>query len=161
MEDVNLVAILGVIGVFFLPFIMIIFIVWFRSKDRRRRYELQAELYAKAIEKGQAMPTDLFVETKKGQGDLLEKPKKKRNPLNTGIICIAVGIGIFLLIWLSQNPFFSIQVTNEGSVTRNIIPFGNPFRQAIAVGIIPFLIGAAYVVIHFIEKKKDADEKTQ
>ena len=126
MEDV-----LAVIGIFFLPIVMVILIVWFKSNDRRKRYQLQAELATKALEMGQSVPTDLFAEL-----------KKKRNPLNTGIICIAVGIGVALFIWLSKGA----------------IPGSVQIGKAASLGIIPFLIGVAYVIIHFIEKGKSGNE---
>ena len=123
-------GVLAVIGIFFIPALMIILIVWFKSNERRKRYELQADLYGKAIEKGQPIPTDWFAAS-----------KKKRNPLHTGIICIAVGIGVSLFIWLSKGA----------------VP-GVEFSKAASVGIIPFFIGVAYVIIHFIEKKNAVDE---
>ena len=136
------------IGIFFIPFIMVIFIVWFKSKDRRKRYELQAELYAKVLEKGQTLPTDLFDETKKGQAVSAES-QKRCNPLNRGIICIAVGIGVSLFAWLSLGFIFSGKISvNEAA-------------PAASLGFIPFFIGVAYVIIHFIEKKNDENEKTQ
>ena len=128
MLDTDLLMV--IIGVFFLPIVMIILIVWFKSVERRKRNQLQADLYLKALEMGQPIPTDLFVE-----------PKKKRNPLSTGIICIAAGIGTSLFLWL----FFS--TVNEADMP-----------QFASLGIIPFLVGVAYVIIHFIEKKNAVDE---
>jgi hypothetical protein len=117
---------------------MIILVVWFKSNERRKRYELQADLYAKALEKGQSVPADLFAEL-----------KKKRNPLNTGIICIAVGIGISLFIWLSKGAI------PDGSGAYQA---GYQIGRAASLGVIPFLIGVAYLIIHFVEKKKVTSE---
>ena len=139
IRPVELESILAIIGIFFLPIIMVVFIVWFRSKDRRKRYQLQAELYAKAIETGQTLPTDLFAEMK-------SESKKKRNPLNTGVICIAVGIGVFLFFWLARGMYLFPDVE---------------MYQVASLGIIPFFIGVAYVIIHFVDKKKNVDEKAQ
>jgi len=122
---------IAIIGVFFVPAVMIILIVWFKSNEKRKRYQLQTELYAKAIEKGQPVPADWF-----------DDSQKRRNPLNTGIICIAVGIGVALFIWLSKGA----------------LPNANQIGRAASLGIIPFLIGVAYVIIHFIEKKTAAGE---
>ncbi len=130
MESFDVESFLAIIGIFFLPIIMIILIVWFRSNENRKRNQLQAELCAKAIEKGVPIPTDLLVQ-----------PKKKHNPLNTGIICIAVGIGISLFLWLAADA-------------------EDKLRGA-SLGIIPFLIGVAYLVIHFIGKKQDVNENAQ
>ena len=127
-------GVLAVIGIFFVPAALVILIVWFKSNEKRKRYQLQAELYAKALEKGQPVPADLFAE-----------PKKKRNPLNTGIICISVGIGVALFIWLAKGA----------------VPGGTQIGKAASLGIIPFLIGVAYVIIHFIEKKKTVNENAQ
>ena len=129
-------AILGIIGIFFVPAAAIVLIVWFWSNAKNKRYQVQADLYAKALEKGQPIPADLFVE-----------PKKKRNPLNTGIICIAVGIGVALFIWLLKGAVPGAAQVQIG--------------RAASLGIIPFLIGVAYVIIHFIEKKKATEENAK
>ena len=129
------IAVLAIIGVFFVPVAMIILIIWIIFNARRKRYQLQAELYAKALEKGQPIPADLFA----------VEPQKKRNPLNTGIICIAVGIGVALFIWLSNGA----------------MPEGVQIGGAASLGIIPFLIGVAYVIIHFIEKKQGKTENAK
>ena len=105
------------------PVIMIILIVWFKSMENRQRNQLQSELFAKAIEKGQTLQENLFV-----------LPKKKNNSLNTGILCIAFSLGISLYIWLGLPPLH------------------NGVEPA-AIGIIPFLIGIAFLIIHFIGKK--------
>ncbi len=128
----NGVDVLGVIGIFFLPIIMVILIVWFKTKENGKRDRLQAELYAKAIEKGIEVPPGLFVPV-----------KKEKKPLNTGIICISVGLGVSLFLWL---------------VTPG---YGHPAQSAAALGIIPFFIGLGYLIIHFIEKKKSADENVR
>jgi len=135
-----MVSILAIIGVFFAPVVMIVLIVWFRSKEKRQRYLLQAELYAKALEKGQSVPADLFAE-----------PKKKHNPLNTGIICISVGVGIalcFVLIYVLAGA--------DMKVDALIL-----FRLIGSLSIIPFFIGVAFLIIHFIEKGKTVDENAK
>ena len=130
-------GVVAIIGVFFVPAAMVILIVWFRNSAKTKRYKLQTELYAKALEKGQPIPADLFAESK--------VQKKKRNPLNTGIICISVGIGVAMFIWLSKGA----------------VPGGAEIGRAASIGIIPFLIGVAYVIIHFIEKQNRNDESAQ
>jgi len=117
---------------------MIVLIVWFRSNAKIKRYQVQADLYAKALEKGQTVPADFFAE-----------PVKKRNKsyaLYTGIICIAASIGLSLFLWV----FF------------NAIP-GAPdgLSKLASIGIIPFLIGVAFVIIHFIGKKQAKNEKSE
>ena len=135
------IGILAIIGIFFVPFVMVILIVWFRNDARKKRYQFQADLAAKALEKGQTVSADLFTEL-----------ESKRNPLNTGIICIAVGIGISLFIWLAQGT------VPEASKAYQA---GYQIGRAASFGIIPFLIGVAYVLIHFIEKGKTANENAK
>jgi len=126
------VAIMALFGIFFLPIIMIILIVWFITRANMMRNRLQADLYAKAIEKGVELPQSFFT-----------REKKKRNPLNPGIICVAIGLGISL--------FF---------VTLEL--FGNKgAANGAAIGIIPFFIGIAYLLIWFMNKKQNAKEDVE
>jgi uncharacterized membrane protein YbaN (DUF454 family) len=54
MNEINNVCILlFLFALPFLPFILSGFILWNRSRNRWRHYELQAKLYLKALEKGQ------------------------------------------------------------------------------------------------------------
>jgi len=132
--------VLAIIGVFFVPAAMTILIVWFRNNVKNKRYQLQAELYAKALEKGQPIPTDLFA----------AEPERKRNTLNTGIILISAGIGIsvlfvlmaFSLAKLEPDAFFALM-------------------SAASVGAVPFLVGVGFLIIHCIEKKKAATENAK
>jgi len=121
---------LAILGVFFVPAAMIILIVWFRNNARTKRYKLQASLAAKALEKGQTISPDLFAEI-----------EKKRNPLNTGIILIAAGIGISLFLFLIA-----------------IISGERDAMKGVPVGILPFFVGVAFLIIHFIEKKQKSGE---
>ena len=132
---------LAILGVFFVPAALIILIVWFRSNEKRKRYELQADLYTKALEKGQAIPDGLFAEPPK---------PKKRYALNTGIICIAAGIGVSLSFWLVS--VFAAQLNAHASAV---------FMSFMSVGIIPILIGIAFLIIHLIENKKAANENAK
>jgi len=127
-------GVLAVIGIFFVPIVMIILIVWFRNNARNKRYQLQADLAAKLIENGQTLPEKFF-----------DEPKKQRNPLNIGIVCIAVGIGTALFIWLVSGAISGVQL----------------IARASSIGIIPFFIGVAFLIIHFIEKKKMTDENAK
>ena len=132
-------GVLAIIGIFFVPVVMIILIVWFRSNERRNRYQLQAEVYAKAIEKGQSIPDDLFAEL-----------QKKRNPLQKGIILIATGIGVSLMFVLMAIP--ATRIDHEAF---------DGMMTAASLGVLPLIIGVAYVLIHFIEKKKDVGENAK
>ena len=99
-------------------------------------------MYAKALEKGQPIPDGLFVEP--------QKPQKKRYALNTGIICTAAGIGISLAFWLVS--VFAAQLNEIAPAV---------FMSFMSVGIIPILIGIAFLIIHLIEKKKAANENAK
>ncbi len=122
-------GILAILGIFFLPIVMIIMIVYFRSREQRAKHKLQAELYAKALELGKEVPADLFI-----QG------KRKKNPLNTGIILISVGVGITLFVMFGK-------MTTSGELSEAI-------GQGAALGVIPFFIGLAYLLIYFLGKKQ-------
>ena len=130
LKNMNIIAII----LLTVPFVFIIIIEWLRIKERRKLYELRAELYAKALEMGQPIPNDV-----------LTKLKKRTNPLNTGMICIAVGLGLSLFIWSISFAGFD--------------PKGVSFFRALAsVGNIPIFVGIAFIIIHFIEKKKPGSE---
>ena len=131
-----------VVIVLLVPFIFVIVIEWLKNKDKRIRYELQADLYSKALENGQPIPTDLFLEPKKKNNPI--------NPLNVGIICIAIGIGLTLLFLLMS--IFGTQIENGFSTVMKVFS---------AMGIIPFLIGVAFVIIHFVGKKKSGVEDAE
>ena len=154
-----MVSILVIIGCFFLPLIMVFLIVRLNSSEKRKRYQFQAELYAKAIEFGKPFPTDLFA-----------TPYRRCYALNAGIICIAAGIGIALSVWLisvitysgyetfiANSPLSAMEQTALLSVdmaSKKILAFAS-------LGIIPFLIGIAFIIIHFLEKEKGAHENAQ
>ena len=120
------------------PFAFVIAIEWMKSRDRQKRCDLQAQLYNKALESGQSVPADLFVEPQKTQ--------KKSNPFssfNTGIICVAIGVGIALFA-MSIIFFSEVSVQREGVIFLTIIA---------SSGIIPFLIGIAFLIIHLMKRK--------
>ncbi|MCL1973291.1 MAG: DUF6249 domain-containing protein [Bacteroidetes bacterium] len=119
-----------------LPFAFVIAITWLKVIEKHKRQQLQADLYAKALEKGQPVPTDLF-----------EEKNKLHKPLHIGIILVASGIGITLFLWLLFSAMDS---------------FGDSMYRSIAwVGILPFFVGIAFLLIHLIEKKKGANEEAQ
>ena len=104
--------------------IVLIMVLRIRGANKRKRYEMQTEVYSKALQAGQPLPADLFV------------TPQKTKPLNAGIIWISIGIGIALTAVITHTAIASI-------------------------GIIPFFIGVAFVIIHFIEKKKSVGETPQ
>ena len=116
-----------------LPFVFVIAIVWITTNEKQKRRQLQAELYLKALEKGQPMPTDLFMEDKK-------------KPLKDGIILIAVSIAITVFLWLL---FDSLAQKNPEEALL--------FYSLKLVGFIPFMAGVAQLITYFIGKKKDTN----
>ncbi|MCL2413802.1 MAG: DUF6249 domain-containing protein [Bacteroidales bacterium] len=125
LEDI-LIPIFVIVSAFVVPAVVVILVVWFITRQKNQYNKLKAEVMAKAIESGQTLPENFF-----------DEPKKQRNLLKTGIICIAVGIGIALFIWLAGGAVQGYQLARGASL-----------------GIIPFLVGVAYIIIHFVEKKK-------
>jgi hypothetical protein len=139
-------SLVAMIGVFFAPTAMITLIVWMKSNERSKRYRLQADLFTKALEKGQPVPPDLFAEPAKAER------KRSSIPLRTGLICIGTGIGIMLAFWINAILMTS-ELRRGGEVEF--------FKICGSFGIIPLLIGVAFVIIHFIEKKKNVNEYAQ
>jgi small-conductance mechanosensitive channel len=137
MEGLNVLVSIVVLT---MPFIFVIAIQWIKTKEKCKQYDVQAELYAKALEKGQAVPTEMFAKP--------VKPEKINKPLNIGIICMAAGIGITLMLWFMSIAFVRLS-EEEASIA---------LKGVASVGIIPFLVGVAFLIIHFIEKKKSANE---
>ena len=140
-----------ILFVFGIPAAMVVLLVWIKNRERIKRYEMQADLYAKALEKGEKIPDNLFepaylkYDAKEDEREQLSM--LKRNSLNVGLICMFAGIAVSLFFWFAA--FFIGQI--DDVVLE--IPF--LVRAVAAIGIIPFLIGVAFVIIHFIGKKKE------
>ena len=64
------------------------------------------------------------------------QPAHKRNLLNRGFIWAAVGVGIGVFFALVHN-----------------------IKEGVAFGVIPFCIGLAYLLIHFVGKKQNSHEQ--
>jgi len=142
-------SVLPAILVFTMPFIFVIVITWLKSNEKHKNRQLQAEMYAKALESGQPVPADFFVEPK--------EPQKKHKPLDVGIICISVGVGIALTCWVISAIFAAnLDVIGEGAKDGAVI-----FKVFSSISIIPFLIGVAFLIIHFIGKKRSVNENAQ
>jgi hypothetical protein len=82
-EDFSNIAIL----VFTVPFIFTALVVWLELNAKRHSARLKADLYLKALEKGQPLPVDFQIE-------------KKESPLQKGLILTLVGIGISIMLWI-------------------------------------------------------------
>ena len=122
------------------PFIFVIIITLIKSDEKRKQNQFKADLYFKTLEKGQPSPVDL--------AEIFKEPQKLRSPLSVGTILLFVGAGISLTFWLMSVIFTFIGQNGVSNAVLSITP----------VGIIPFVVGIAYVIIHFIEKKKDGIE---
>jgi len=121
-----------------IPFVFVIVVLWIKMKEKHQHHQLQADLYAKALEKGQPLPDNLF-----------EEDKKQHNPLHTGIILIAVSTGIILFLWMLFSAIEKYTPEAEGLSSLSL------------VGMIPLLAGIAFLIIHFIEKKKKNQPNVQ
>ena len=160
MEDLicMLEDILSILLVFGIPATMVVLLVWIKKKERMKRYELQADLYAKALEKGEKLPDDFFdrsytlrieKERKEQEKEKDELAELKRQSLFVGIILLIVGPAIALTMWVAA--FFIGQI----DLVREDVPMY--IRAASAFGIIPFLIGIAFMIINFIGNKQRHD----
>ena len=109
-----------IIAVFLgLPLIIILTILFFRrEKSKRHQLQLQVDLATKALEMGQLIPTDF-----------LKIKSDNSNPLNNGIIFIASGLGLSLILWLLVDV------------------------KTAVLGLLPAFIGIAFLIIHFMKQK--------
>ena len=149
------ILVLLIIALFLIPAIAVPFSAWFKHATKRKLLEV----YIKALENGQSVPPDLFEKLQEDNDSMLamytkaceaesQKPQKKYKSLGTGIICMSVGIGIFLACWLV-------------AATALTETMAEVFMALSSLGIIPFCIGIAFVIIHFITKTKSVSENTQ
>ncbi len=136
-----------VFSLLFFPCALVVLIVWLNSRERLIRYRMQADLYTQTLEKGQAVPSlsDFF----------FVEPVKRNSSLKAGLICIAVGVAISLGFWLVGSYIGS--KTQFGDVEQ----MASAFTMFACIGILPFMIGVAFMIIHFFEKKRDAAGKAQ
>ena len=116
-----------------MPFIFVISVLAIRAKKTMRERQLQHETVRLLIEKGQPIPPDLL--------KIPEEPEaKKHDDRKTGLILIAVGIGLYFF-------FNGLHVTGA--------PGGISF-----IGLIPGLIGTAMLVNWYLNHKNEKkDEK--
>jgi hypothetical protein len=127
----------------FFPCALVVLLVWLNSRERLLRYRMQADLYTKTLEKGHSvtLPDGLFAE-----------PEKRSGSLKTGVICITVGIAIALGFWLVSIIAAPIEGAEDMSAGMRILS---------VIGILPFMIGVAFLIIHFFEKKRSAGGKAE
>ena len=104
-----------------IPLVFAAVIIWIAGVNKRKHDQMLADLYAKALEQGRELPPEL-----------LSSGKKKNESLKTGIILIAIGIGISLFMYF---------VSPE-----------NGFRRA-AAGLVPLFAGVGLVAVHIVWKR--------
>ena len=140
-----------ILFVFGIPAAMVVLLVWIKKKERMKRYELQADLYAKALEKGEKIPDNLFepayMKYAKQEQEKDDLTELKRQSLFVGIILMTVGFAVALFLWLAGSLIY-MNTFLEADWPIYI-------QSASAIGIVPFLIGVAFIIIHFIGNKKD------
>ncbi|MDR0566285.1 MAG: DUF6249 domain-containing protein [Prevotellaceae bacterium] len=127
---------IGIVGIIFttlfaVPVAGLVLIAYFFARSIRRRNELKAEIYSKALEKGVALPPNVFGGEKKS--------KNPQQAFNAGVICLAIGLGIALTF----------------ALTGWIIGQKEAFVAA-AFGLIPMLTGLACFVIYRYSQKAAA-----
>lgn len=115
------------------PFIMVVAIVaipaWLKSRDRR---EMQATLRS-AIEKGQPLPPEVIESITK---DNVKPPATATRDLRTGVILLAVAIGIAIMGYgVSFNEMDAFYVLS-------------------GLAAIPGMIGLAFIVLSVFNKNK-------
>ncbi len=117
----QLVAIICVLAVFGAP----VFIVGITFYFRSRKAKLLHETLRLMIEKGVAIPPDFL--------KLSEpvRPPRPRNDLSSGLVLIAVGLGLMAM-------------------------FATNHKGAWSIGLIPFLMGIAFLVVWKVEQNKPA-----
>ncbi len=129
---------------FFFPCALAVLIVWLNSRERLARYRMQSDLYTQTLEKeghSVTLPDGLFAEPEKKRGD---------GSLKAGLICIAAGVAVALGFWLVS--IVAVRVDDDMSVAMQMLA---------VIGIVPFMIGVAFMIIHFFEKKRDAVGKAE
>ncbi|MGC3977248.1 MAG: DUF6249 domain-containing protein [Paludibacteraceae bacterium] len=110
----------GLLLICLAPFILVVFIILLASSYKNKESIRKHELYMKAIEAGQSVPDTYFKEPEKSKTSNLQK----------GAVWLAVGLGITILLLVSDN------IEKSG------------------VGAIPAFVGIAYLLVHFLEKPK-------
>jgi len=111
-----------------MPFLFVVSVLIIKTRKEAANRRLQHETMRILIEKGQPIPPELLVLP-------AEEPKKlRRDDRRTGLILIAVGVGLFFF-------FNGLRVTGA--------PDGMNF-----VGLIPGFIGVAFLINWFLSRKE-------
>ncbi len=121
-------SILVPIGFFAMIAAIVLVPGWLKSRERS---EMQATLRS-AIDKGQPMPPEVIDALTKN----VKQPSSALSDLRTGVIWIAIGIGIGV---------FGYFVSYEAD---------EAFHPLIGIGSIPAIIGLTYVILSFFNPNK-------
>jgi len=117
------------IGVFSMITAIVCLPFYFRSRERR---EMQATLRV-AIEKGQPVPPEVI----EAMTRAVKTPPTRLRDLRTGVIWLAIGIGIGLA------TYFGDFIHGDGDF------------DGIGVACIPAVIGVAFIVLSFFNPNKE------
>lgn len=92
--------ILAIIGIFGMPFIMVILIVAISMKNETKRRQIKYEMVNKAIEHGYQLPEYVFRDE--------NKENRKKNPMNIAIYSIAIGLALMIFGIIKGNVNITI-----------------------------------------------------
>lgn len=120
----DLTGLAAVTSPFVAAFFIILIVLIFNHRNKKAKYELMA----KALEVGKELPANFFEEEK--------KMKQKGSPIQRGVQLVAVGIGLFLLLWF---------------IVDHDVAF---------VAAIPFSLGIGRLIAIYLEKKNE-DNKSE
>ena len=83
---------LGLVLICLAPFIMVILIVYFSSKESAKKDQRRYDISMKALELGQPLPQSFF-----------DEPKKRSSQLQNGLVWLGVGLAIVLVGFFTHN----------------------------------------------------------
>ena len=83
---------LGLVLICLAPFIMVILIVYFSSKESAKKERRRYDISMKALELGQPLPQSFF-----------DEPKKRSSQLQNGLVWLGVGLAIVLVGVFTHN----------------------------------------------------------
>lgn len=117
------------LGAFAMVAAIVVLPFYFKSRERR---EMQATIRA-AIDKGQPLPPEVIETLTKS----VKLPPSRLRDLRTGVIWLAVGIGVALATYFGD-----------------FIHGGDDF-DGFGIASIPAVIGVAYIVLSFFNPNKE------
>ena len=134
---------IGGVGPYLIPIAGMAFvlgIIIIGSLEKTQKEKLRHETIRRALEKGQTVPSELLDGTASFRLLAEKFGPRPRDDRRAGLICLAIGIGIFL--------FFHFMRLSEHD-----IPAGVPW-----LGAIPALIGVALLINWALERHEKAKQ---